>query len=46
MGTPLANAQKTFSRVWLPELSYFAVFAPMAIILVLRPSGLFGRSTA
>ncbi len=33
-----------FSRVWLPELSSFAVFAPMAIILVLRPAGLFGRS--
>ena len=34
-----------FSRVWLPELSSFAVFAPMAIILVLRPAGLFGRSS-
>ena len=27
-----------------PELSYFAVFAPMAIVLVLRPAGLFGKS--
>jgi branched-subunit amino acid ABC-type transport system permease component len=28
----------------VPELSYFAVFAPMAIVLMFRPSGLFGRS--
>jgi branched-chain amino acid transport system permease protein len=34
-----------FSKAWIPELSYFAVFAPMAIVLVLRPAGLFGRST-
>lgn len=45
-GSILIGLIDAFSRVWLPELSYFAIFAPMAIILVLRPSGLFGRSTA
>ena len=45
LGSVLIGLIDAFSRVWLPELSYFAVFAPMAIILVLRPAGLFGRST-
>lgn len=45
VGSVLIGLIDAFSRVWLPELSYFAVFAPMAIILVLRPAGLFGRST-
>jgi branched-chain amino acid transport system permease protein len=29
--------------VGLPELSYFTLFAPMALILALKPTGLFGR---
>jgi branched-chain amino acid transport system permease protein len=45
VGSVLIGLIDAFSRVWLPELSSFAVFAPMAIILVVRPSGLFGRST-
>ena len=46
VGSVLIGLIDAFSRVWLPELSSFAVFAPMAIILVLRPAGLFGRSQA
>jgi branched-chain amino acid transport system permease protein len=46
LGSVLIGLIDAFSRVWLPELSYFAIFAPMAIILVLRPGGLFGRSTS
>ena len=34
----------SFSRLGIPEFSYFAVFAPMALILVLRPRGLLGRA--
>ncbi len=33
----------TFTRVFFPELSYFAIFAPMAIILLVRPGGLVQR---
>ncbi len=44
LGSVLIGLIDAFSRVWLPELSYFAVFAPMAIILVVRPAGLFGRT--
>ncbi len=45
LGSVLIGLIDAFSRVWVPELSYFAVFAPMALILVARPAGLFGRTT-
>ena len=32
-----------FGKVFFPELALFTVFAPMAIILAIRPKGLFGR---
>jgi branched-chain amino acid transport system permease protein len=32
-----------FGKVLFPELSVFTIFAPMVIILAIRPSGLFGR---
>jgi len=31
-------------RTLFPEFSLFAIFAPMALVLVLRPSGLLGRA--
>lgn len=42
VGSILIGVIDSFAKVWIPELSYFAVFAPMAIVLVLRPQGLFG----
>ena len=44
VGSALIGLVDAFSKVWVPELSYFAVFAPMAIILMVRPAGLFARS--
>ncbi len=32
-----------FGKVFFPELALFTVFAPMALILAWRPSGLFGH---
>lgn len=32
-----------FGKSQFPELSQFTIFAPMAIILAMRPTGLFGR---
>lgn len=32
-----------FGKVFFPELALFTVFAPMAVILAVRPAGLFGR---
>jgi len=26
-----------------PELSYFTLFAPMAVVLAIKPTGLLGR---
>jgi branched-chain amino acid transport system permease protein len=40
----LVGLVDAFGKAWLPDLSYFTVFAPMALVLVLRPTGLFGSS--
>lgn len=44
VGSAIIGLIDAFAKVWIPEFSYFAVFAPMALILILRPQGLFGRS--
>ena len=46
VGSVLIGLVDAFAKVWVPELSYFAVFAPMAIILMVRPAGIFARSRA
>mgnify|MGYP001855039981 CR=1 FL=1 len=33
-----------FGKVLFPELSYFTIFLPMALILVFKPDGLFSKS--
>ena len=43
VGAVLIGLIDAFSKVWLPEFSYFTIFAPMALLLVFRPYGLFGR---
>ena len=43
VGSLLVGFADAFGRALVPELSYFTLFAPMALILVLRPSGLLGR---
>lgn len=45
IGSILIGVLDAFGKVWIPELSYFLVFLPMAIVLVLRPRGLLGRPT-
>jgi branched-chain amino acid transport system permease protein len=44
VGSVLIGLIDTFSRLWLPEFSYFAVFAPMALVLMIRPQGLLGKA--
>jgi branched-chain amino acid transport system permease protein len=34
----------TFGQVWFPELAYFVIFGPMALLLAFRPLGLFGKA--
>lgn len=43
VGAVLIGLIDAFTKVLLPEFAYFTIFAPMALILVLRPQGLFGR---
>jgi branched-chain amino acid transport system permease protein len=43
VGSLLVGLLDNFGKALFPELSYFTLFAPMAIILAIRPTGLFGR---
>ena len=43
IGSLLVGLLDNFGKALFPELSYFTLFAPMALILALRPTGLFGR---
>lgn len=44
VGSVLVGLVDAFSKAWFPEISYFTLFAPMALVLVLRPTGLFGSA--
>ena len=44
VGSLLVGFLANFGQVWLPELSYFVIFGPMALLLAFRPLGLFGRA--
>jgi branched-chain amino acid transport system permease protein len=43
VGSILVGLIDNFGKALVPELSYFTLFAPMAIVLAIRPTGLFGR---
>jgi branched-chain amino acid transport system permease protein len=42
LGALLIGLLDNFGKVLLPELALFTIFAPMALILAVRPTGLFG----
>jgi branched-chain amino acid transport system permease protein len=44
VGSILVGLLDNFGKALFPELSLFTIFAPMAIILAIRPNGLFGRA--
>ncbi len=44
IGALLVGMLATFGQVWFPELAYFVIFGPMALLLAFRPLGLFGRA--
>jgi branched-chain amino acid transport system permease protein len=44
VGSLLVGLLDNFGKALFPELSYFTLFAPMAAILAIRPTGLFGRT--
>ena len=43
MGSLIVGLLDNFGKVLFPEMSLFTIFAPMAIILAVRPRGLFGK---
>ncbi|MGP3534357.1 branched-chain amino acid ABC transporter permease [Microbacterium sp. RD1] len=44
VGSILIGLIDAFAKAWIPELAYFTIFLPMALVLVLRPTGLFGKA--
>jgi branched-chain amino acid transport system permease protein len=46
VGSLLVGLIDSFGRSLTPSLSYFLLFAPMALILMFRPWGLFGKATS
>src|SRR5215467_5978139 len=44
IGSLLVGLLDNFGKALFPELSYFTLFAPMAAILAVRPTGLYGRT--
>jgi branched-chain amino acid transport system permease protein len=44
IGSLLVGLLNTLGQVMFPELAYFVIFGPMAVLLAFRPLGLFGRA--
>ena len=44
VGSLLIGLLNTFGQVWFPQLAYFVIFGPMALLLAFRPLGLFGKT--
>ncbi|MDW7740072.1 MAG: branched-chain amino acid ABC transporter permease [Bacillota bacterium] len=43
VGSLFVGLVDNFGRVLIPDFAYFTLFAPMALILIFRPQGMFGR---
>lgn len=44
IGSVVVGMIDNFGKALVPELSYFTLFAPMVIVLALKPTGLYGRA--
>lgn len=43
VGSLLVGLADNFGKALFPEVAYFTLYAPMVLILALKPTGLFGR---
>jgi branched-chain amino acid transport system permease protein len=43
VGSLVVGLADNFGKALFPEIAYFSLYAPMVLILALRPTGLFGR---
>ena len=46
VGSILVGLVDNWGKALFPDFSYFTLFLPMAIVLAIRPSGLFGEKTS
>jgi branched-chain amino acid transport system permease protein len=44
VGSIVVGMIDNFGKALVPELSYFTLFAPMMLVLALKPTGLYGRA--
>src|SRR5213593_3693111 len=44
IGSVVVGLIDNFGKALVPELSYFTLFAPMVIVLAIKPTGLYGRA--
>ncbi len=45
VGAVIVGLLDAYGRWLLPEFSYFVLFGPMAVLMLFRPQGLFGRES-
>ncbi|MGH7776979.1 MAG: branched-chain amino acid ABC transporter permease [Candidatus Dormibacterales bacterium] len=45
-GSLVVGLLENYGQAYFPDLAYFSLFAPMVVILLVRPQGLFGRKAA
>ena len=43
IGALAVGLADNFGKALFPEISYFTLYAPMVLILAIKPTGLFGR---
>jgi len=43
IGALIVGLTDNFGKALFPEISYFTLYAPMALLLAVKPTGLFGR---
>jgi branched-chain amino acid transport system permease protein len=44
IGSVVVGLLDNFGKALVPELSYFTLFAPMVLVLAIKPTGLYGRA--
>ncbi len=44
VGSIVVGLVDNFGKALVPELSYFTLFAPMVLVLAIKPTGLYGRA--
>lgn len=46
LGSLTVGLLSTYGQAYFPAVAYFALFAPLVLVLLVRPQGILGRATA